>query len=380
MKNIYLIVIVFVAISGTGFLTNNVFSIDLQPFKVFTTIPDFDQPACECAGSDGTFSMTNCNAFDGNPYTDPNMLCQWEVGIESYGEPSSSDESCEAVFWSKSATESNSIVTIEPSIHTDVWPPGYNPDYFYEDMFHITLVNIPENIPEEKDDKDHKSKDDKISKSDVIGDGEVEIEIEVEIEDGTAKIEVEIGDEELEFELEETDRELIIQYIADNSDLTIEEIETYIEFEEDEKEKNSKDDRSENDVFQNDIHVDDKKKILICHIPYDNPDNPITISIYSKAKETHLKHGDYLGECVEPDLGLTLLEALNLQGDGLNKLIRESVAAMLNAAHSDVDYPHTVVQVISMTQVSLASSDYDETGILFEELNNDLQKPLLCLE
>lgn len=324
MRKIFLIAIVFVAVSGTGYLTHNVFSIDLQPFKVFTTIPDFDQPACECAGSDGTFSMTNCNAFDGNPYTDPNMLCQWEVGIESYGEPSSSDESCEAVFWSKSATESNSIVTIEPSIHTDVWPPGYNPDYFYEDMFHITLVNIPENIPEEKDDKDHKSKDDKISKSDVIGDDDLD--------------------------------------------------------EEDEKEKNSKDGRSENDVFQNDIHVDDKKKILICHIPYDNPDNPITISIYSKAKETHLKHGDYLGECVEPDLGLTLLEALNLEGDGLNKLIRESVAAMLNAAHSDVDYPHTVVEVIAMTQVSLASSDYDETGILFEQLNNDLQKPLLCLE
>ena len=63
---------------------------------------------------------------------------------------------------------------------------------------------------------------------------EEEIEIDVEIEDGIAKIEVKIGDEELEFELEETDRELIIQYIADNTDLTIEEIETFIEFEEDE--------------------------------------------------------------------------------------------------------------------------------------------------
>ena len=337
MKKIFLIAIVFAAVSGTGFLTHNVFSIDLQPFKVFTTVPDFDQPACECAGSDGTFSMTNCNAFDANPYTDPNMVCQWEVGIESYGEPSSSDESCEAVFWSKSATESNSIVTSQPSTHTDLWPPGYNPDYFYEDMFHITLVNIPENIPEEKDNK--------INKNDIIRD--------------------------------------------DDSD------------EEDEKEDKSKDDKddkskngkSENDVFQNDIlveeseeitdieiHEDDNKKILICHVPSDDPDNPITISISSKAKETHLKHGDYLGECVEPDLGLTLLEALNLEGDGLNKLIRESVAAMLNAAHSDVDFPHTVVEVITMTQVSLASSDYDETGILFEELNNDLQKPLLCLE
>jgi len=61
---------------------------------------------------------------------------------------------------------------------------------------------------------------------------EEEIEIKVEIEDGIAKIVVKIGDEELEFELEETDRELIIQYIAENTDLTIEEIETFIEFEE----------------------------------------------------------------------------------------------------------------------------------------------------
>jgi len=77
------------------------------------------------------------------------------------------------------------------------------------------------------------------------------IEIEVEIEDGIAKIEVKIGDEELEFELEETDRELIIQYIADNTDLTIEEIETYIEFEED-----------ENDEGQT-IHVEIKEELGI---------------------------------------------------------------------------------------------------------------------
>lgn len=59
-----------------------------------------------------------------------------------------------------------------------------------------------------------------------------ELEIDVEFEDGVAKIFVKMGDEELEFELEETDRELIIQYIADNTDLTIDEIESYIEFEE----------------------------------------------------------------------------------------------------------------------------------------------------
>ncbi len=75
---------------------------------------------------------------------------------------------------------------------------------------------------EECDDGDDKTNDDE------------EIEIDVEFEDGIAKIVVKIGDEELEFELEETDRDVIIQYIADHTDLTIEEIETFIEFEEDE--------------------------------------------------------------------------------------------------------------------------------------------------
>jgi len=79
---------------------------------------------------------------------------------------------------------------------------------------------------------------------------EEEIEIEVEIKDGIAKILVKIGDEELKFELEETDRELIIQYIAENTDLTIEEIETYIEFEEED----------ENDEGQT-IHVEIKEDL-----------------------------------------------------------------------------------------------------------------------
>ncbi len=81
---------------------------------------------------------------------------------------------------------------------------------------------------------------------------EEEIEIEVEIEDGIAKIVVKIGDEELEFELEETDRELIIQYIAENTDLTIEEIETYFEYEEED----------ENDEGQT-IHVEIKEELGI---------------------------------------------------------------------------------------------------------------------
>jgi len=62
----------------------------------------------------------------------------------------------------------------------------------------------------------------------------------------------------------------------------------------------------------------------------------------------------------------------------MNALLRQSVAALLNAAHSDVNYPNTVVEVISSTQVALISEDYDETVNMFEEFNEDSEKPLFC--
>ncbi|MEN8226149.1 MAG: T9SS type A sorting domain-containing protein [Bacteroidota bacterium] len=43
-------------------------------------------------------------------------------------------------------------------------------------------------------------------------------------------------------------------------------------------------------------HMD---KVLVCHIPPDNPDNPHTICIAFEAVAEHLSHGDYLGECID---------------------------------------------------------------------------------
>ncbi len=49
-----------------------------------------------------------------------------------------------------------------------------------------------------------------------------------------------------------------------------------------------------------------------------------------------------------PDI--TLLKAVNLGGGGVNRLARHGTAALLNAAHPNVDYPYTVAQVIYMVQ------------------------------
>lgn len=50
----------------------------------------------------------------------------------------------------------------------------------------------------------------------------------------------------------------------------------------------------------------------------------------------------------DPDI--TLEEAINLGGGGVERLARHGVAALLSAAHPDVNYPYTVAQVIAYVQ------------------------------
>ncbi len=47
----------------------------------------------------------------------------------------------------------------------------------------------------------------------------------------------------------------------------------------------------------------DETKVVICHIPPGNPENPRTIEISEDALEAHLAHGDTEGECEEDDAG-----------------------------------------------------------------------------
>ncbi len=54
---------------------------------------------------------------------------------------------------------------------------------------------------------------------------------------------------------------------------------------------------------------------------------------------------------------LTLSNALTQGGGGLNALMRQAVAALLNAENSDVDYPLTSAQVIDMVNDAVASGD-----------------------
>jgi len=67
-----------------------------------------------------------------------------------------------------------------------------------------------------------------------------------------------------------------------------------------------------------------------------------------------------------PDV--TLLEALKLKGGGLNALARHAVAALLNAADTEINYCWSVAVVINMVEAAIASGDKD----LIEQLKDDL--------
>jgi SdrD B-like domain len=64
---------------------------------------------------------------------------------------------------------------------------------------------------------------------------------------------------------------------------------------------------------------------------------------------------------------LTLQQALGTGGGGLNALLRHSVAAVLNAASPNVDYPLTTSQIISAVQTAAAGGD-----AAVEQLKNQL--------
>jgi hypothetical protein len=87
---------------------------------------------------------------------------------------------------------------------------------------------------------------------------------------------------------------------------------------------------------------------------------------------------------VPDSLGLddvTLLEALNTGGGGVDALLRHAVAALLNVAHPSVAYPIDVPQVLIDTiNMVLASGDAAEIEIHKDQLDvwNNFHTPGFC--
>lgn len=78
--------------------------------------------------------------------------------------------------------------------------------------------------------------------------------------------------------------------------------------------------------------------------------------------------------------GLTLGAALELGGGGVNALARQAVAALLNAAHPEVDYPLSEAQIIAMVSAAITSGNADTIESLKDTLDeaNNLTAPGFC--
>ncbi|MBK1640945.1 hypothetical protein CKO12_03440 [Chromatium okenii] len=66
----------------------------------------------------------------------------------------------------------------------------------------------------------------------------------------------------------------------------------------------------------------------------------------------------------------TLLDALSAGGGGVNALLRQSVAGLLNASNPNIDYEYTVAEVIQMTQTAVSTGNYSATQSLLETENS----------
>lgn len=67
--------------------------------------------------------------------------------------------------------------------------------------------------------------------------------------------------------------------------------------------------------------------------------------------------------------GKSLLEVVKIGGGGKNALGRHAVAALLNAASSNVSYAYTVNEVVNWTNAALAGGDVEALNDEFEQAN-----------
>jgi hypothetical protein len=72
---------------------------------------------------------------------------------------------------------------------------------------------------------------------------------------------------------------------------------------------------------------------------------------------------------VATDTGLSLLAGLDARGGGLNALVRQAVAALLNAAHPGVGYDLSREEVKAMFRDALEDENYRHLQNIFEDLN-----------
>lgn len=329
-------------ISSYGVLSNQM-TLDIQQFDLLVLPPmdgvpiegatEFSEVHCACRDPDnpqGAFDpgfcditwIVNPSGPDGIKGTeddvpgvpDPNslgpsgnMLCTWEASATAYGELLAFDEGCSGNYWLK---------TSDPSSTDYSWPAGFQPDYSYEDIFGIKLVN--------SDSDNHKIEmlKEKIEKykakiNDLVDQGKIKKQT------GTSLLWL---------------LDAIPMLGNDNSNVMSEKLENFYK--------------------RIDLFVE--RKLLL------DIDKKYILEIMDET---------------EDDSGvktLTLRDALSnsILSPPDDKLAKESVAAILNAAHFQVKYHYSSSEIMKMTQDAVQGDTQIKTANEFKKYNLAGAEPL----
>ena len=328
MNKIIILTVAFAALTGVGILGNMIF-LQIQPLGMFASLDELPGSICSCADANGEFSPLNCEQFLGDFSDSPDMKCE-AIAPGAYGNPPLLTEGCSVDFWMSHVTTSQG---------RSVWPTGYSPGYYFNEMFQVNM-KLPEEVDNGKaknDDKGPKQENDKVTNKNKVRDDEKENNgKKVKDETGKGNPSIETAENETVEESLETDEEEKAgsgNVIISEAETVEEEVEESLETVEEEVEESLETVEEEKDDSRNVIISESKK-------------------------------------------GLNLLRSLQLQGSQLNELVRESVAAMLNAAHPEIDYTYSVAEIISMTQIALANEEYDDTITMLKEANGRGNTPI----
>ena len=345
IKLLVLMVLGFAGVASYGFLEFNNVDLELQSLKAISSVESFTSGFnCACSNSEefseGGFDSANCNVqylvepsdgpdgihgtaddVEGVPHPDSlglvgNMLCLWESHQDDYGgNIDLESEGCQSNDW---------LMFIKHNEH--YWPPGFSPDLQFNDVF---LTEFPSSFYENDMEREKKFYE-HFKKNELI---------------------FKYFENDKDFFKHIKDKKQFFKHFKDKEG-DLEQFKNEKEFFNHFKNKGG---------FMN--HFEDREEFLK-HI---------------KDKEDFWKYfndRDYKHE------SFTLKDALMHKGNSgsygqAKKFAREATAGILNAAHSEINFPLTVKEVTKMTQEAIINDDYKEMGKELRAYNN-LGQNIMC--
>ncbi len=388
-----------IGVSGLGALANDV-NLDVQKLGVFPSVESFDIGfECLCDGAPCSFP----------PDSPGDMLCN----LEPYEYDNYPDdyygEGCSANFWStNSGYDSNQ----------SLWPEGYDPNYKYNEIFSTTYFYDDVYSQEGIISVDLETKHEIIYKLEALKEGADKktvgkinkaikfIEESLTNSYWTDDTNIDKKHAKKVFENKEKAvkelmkirgysndaqlQEIIDSIVKDARDMAILSINACTSYYDDSEEHYGYED-SEKDgkkVKKDDKKTEKEMKKAMEGVKKANKEmekayKELLKNKYDKAIKHYgqaWKHSQAgMGMVTDYDLhGPTLQEVLEIQGGEYDSFIRESVAALLNAASDDVKYRYTAQEVLEMTQKAIVSGDYSFAQKEFVEYNNYQPGSLLC--